>query len=94
MLIHHKRTLRTRTVPAFRAKALAKTGLYEIVNTYQTRDMRAQAPAKTELPQEGQMATLRADYQSLFSKKPYMGWDAQTLRVKIDEKLAQGPSEE
>ena len=33
---------------------------------------------------------LRASYESAFGKRPFMGWDAETLRTKIAER---GPSE-
>ncbi len=35
---------------------------------------------------KGDLADLRAEYQDVFGKKPFMGWDADTLRAKIDAK--------
>lgn len=32
------------------------------------------------------VATLRAQYEELFGKKPFNGWDAATLSAKISEK--------
>jgi len=41
---------------------------------YGTRSVRA----------DDEVATLRHEYQALVGKKPYMGWDADTLRDKIE----------
>lgn len=35
------------------------------------------------------LASLRGEYKELFGKQPFMGWDAETLRSKIDAKLAE-----
>lgn len=32
---------------------------------------------------------LRAEYQDLFKKRPFNGWDAQELQRRIDEKLGE-----
>lgn len=33
---------------------------------------------------------VRKDYEELFGKKPFHGWDAAELQKRIDEKLAAG----
>lgn len=33
---------------------------------------------------------IRKDYEELFGKKPFNGWDAAELQKRIDEKLAGG----
>ena len=53
------------------ARVLGKLG-------YEGRAMRA-APVVDE------MAALRAEYEDLAGKRPFMGWDAETLRAKITE---------
>lgn len=35
------------------------------------------------------LADLRAQYQELFGKRPFMGWDAAVLHKKIDAKLTE-----
>jgi len=55
------------------------------------------APPKQNTPAKGKakkevdpaLAKLRADYEELFGKKPFAGWKADQLQVKIDEKLAE-----
>lgn len=47
-----------------------------------------QKVAAPDQPKAGQVpldetAALRVEYQALYGKKPYMGWDAETLRQKI-----------
>lgn len=37
---------------------------------------------------------VRKDYEELFGKKPFHGWDAAELQKRIDEKLAAGESGE
>jgi len=39
------------------------------------------APKPTD--DAGDLATLRADYEAKIGRKPFMGWDAKTLREKI-----------
>lgn len=34
---------------------------------------------------QNEVADLRAQYETAFGKKPFMGWDAETLRAKIAE---------
>jgi hypothetical protein len=36
-------------------------------------------------PQTADLAQLRAQYQMKFGKRPFMGWDAATLRQKLAE---------
>jgi len=75
-----KRMLRERD-----AKLLQRLGR----GTYMTRDMRAQPqpvvvePA-TPAPDEA-LTALRAEYQEVVGKRPFHGWDADTLREKITE---------
>jgi len=35
------------------------------------------------------IAKLRADYDAMFGKKPYHGWDAATLASKIEQKRSE-----
>ena len=50
---------------------------------YGRRDLRAaEAPKPAEADD---MAELRAEYQRVVGKRPYMGWDAATLREKMAE---------
>lgn len=44
---------------------------------------REPAPAK-----ELDVSALRVEYEEVFGKKPFMGWDAGTLAAKIAEKRA------
>lgn len=50
-----------------------------------------QAPDETErgdedvTDQQDAMADLRAEYERVLGKKPFMGWDAETLKAKIAE---------
>lgn len=53
---------------------------------YERSDMRARTPDDT--------ASLRAEYQRLVSKRPFMGWDAATLKAKIAEATAPAPEPE
>ena len=48
--------------------------------TYMTRDMKAQ-----EFQDEQALAELRAEYQEAVGKRPFHGWDAETLMEKIIE---------
>ncbi len=41
------------------------------------------------VPEDDQLKKLRDDYQEVFGKKAYHGWDAKTLQEKIDAKLAE-----
>ena len=62
------------------ARVLQKLG-------YQRRDMVAE-PQEAET--EDELTELRAEYQSVFDKRPYHGWDADTLREKIAEASENG----
>lgn len=53
--------------------------------TYMTRDMRAQPVVEPVDPEDGALTELRAQYQDVVGKRPFHGWDAETLRQKIDE---------
>lgn len=52
--------------------------------TYMTRDMQA-----AQQRDDDELATLRAQYQDVVGKRPYHGWDADTLREKIAEARAE-----
>ncbi|HZG65694.1 MAG TPA: hypothetical protein VEZ12_03070 [Herpetosiphonaceae bacterium] len=56
---------------------------------YGRRDMAAapvQEPAKpAPAAPEGDLTALRAEYQRVVGKRPYHGWDAETLKAKIAE---------
>lgn len=48
--------------------------------TYTTRDMQA-----TEQRDDDELSRLRAEYQDVVGKRPFHGWDADTIRQKIAE---------
>lgn len=50
----------------------------------------APAAVETQLPAEipDDLAVLRAEYEELVGKRPFMGWDADKLREKIAEARA------
>lgn len=48
--------------------------------TYMTRDMQA-----AEQRDDDELSRLRAEYQDVVGKRPFHGWDADTLREKIAE---------
>lgn len=50
--------------------------------SYMTRDMRAQPVVE---PGDDALTALRAQYQDVVGKRPFHGWDAETLRQKIAE---------
>jgi len=50
---------------------------------YGRRDLRAAEAPKPAEPDE--MAALRAEYERVFGKRPFMGWDAEALRQKMAE---------
>lgn len=52
--------------------------------TYSTREMKPDAPG-----QDDALSALRAEYQEVVGKRPYHGWDAETLRAKIAEAQAE-----
>ena len=49
-------------------------------------------PGGSEKPDDaaGDLASLRAEYQKVFDKKPFPGWDAVTLREKIAAQQVKG----
>jgi len=49
---------------------------------YQTRELR---PAPEPVVPVDDIVALRADYERVVGKRPFMGWDAGTLRTKIAE---------
>lgn len=44
----------------------------------------AERSEETSTGQADAMAELRAEYEAKVGKKPFMGWDAETLKAKID----------
>lgn len=88
MRIRYK-TGQVRNVPKVRARALIRAGAASPIDgIYRTRDMRAAAPTAPRIQeQESEIQKLRTDYQDLYGKRPFMGWDEDTLRKKIDEAL-------
>jgi hypothetical protein len=68
------------------AKVLTRMGRA----TYLTRDMIAQEPSPLPpqapaAPEDDELAGLRAEYYRVFAKRPFHGWDADTLLAKIAE---------
>lgn len=59
------------------ARILGKLG-------YGRRDMQAR---QTVAPEE-ELKALREEYQDVVGKRPYHGWDAETLKAKIAEAKA------
>lgn len=54
--------------------------------TYKTRVMKAE---------NNETAELRAEYEAVFGKKPFMGWDSDILKAKIaDGKAQSAPTQE
>lgn len=50
---------------------------------------KATPAATTDLPAPGDIrGPLREEYQRVLGKRPYPGWDAETLREKIDAHIA------
>ncbi|MFC4172647.1 hypothetical protein ACFOYU_11340 [Microvirga sp. GCM10011540] len=56
------------------ARILGKLG-------YRRRDMQAHRP----LDPENELKVLREQYQDVVGKRPYHGWDTETLKAKIAE---------
>lgn len=69
------------------ARILSKLG-------YERRDMvAAPAPAPAPVavePSADDMAALRVEYQAVIGKRPFLGWDAGTLREKIAAAKGEG----
>jgi hypothetical protein len=65
--------------PRFR-RVLEKLG-------YGTRAMQAESmvEAVAEPETSEDIADIRAEYERLIGRRPFMGWDIETLRAKIDE---------
>jgi hypothetical protein len=53
--------------------------------TYMTRDMRALPVVEPVNTEDDALTALRAQYQDVVGKRPFHGWDADTLRQKIAE---------
>lgn len=51
---------------------------------YNTTDLAAEEVDELDID------TLRATYEQVLGKRPFMGWDAATLLKKIEEKRAEG----
>lgn len=49
---------------------------------YRRRDLVAGDPIQ---PDADDMVALRGEYQDVVGKRPFNGWDADTLRARIDE---------
>lgn len=43
------------------------------------------APPASLIKQVDETASLRADYERKFGKRPFMGWDAEMLKAKLAE---------
>lgn len=66
------------------AQVLARLG-------YERRDVVPAKPVpQSPDPQPDDLAALRAEYQNAVGKRPYMGWDAEVLRLKIAAAKSQG----
>ena len=76
VIFKHRMGGREQAMDVRYAEILQKLGR----GTYMTRDMRAQALQEDEV-----LSALRAEYQETVGKRPYHGWDAETLREKIEE---------
>lgn len=69
------------------ARFLVRIGLAEIATMepnkgeYRRRDMQAETLPTAGAPVD--MSALRAEYISVFGKRPFMGWDAAELRARI-----------
>lgn len=48
------------------------------------------ALAADDTPAAPDIAEIRAMYEKVFGKRPFNGWDAETLLAKIAEKRAEG----
>lgn len=66
------------------ARILGKLG-------YERRDMRAVEAVSVKpaaVPQHDEITLLRAEYERVVGKRPFMGWDEAKLREKIAEAKA------
>lgn len=80
VVFKHKMGGREQAMDVRYAEILQKLGR----GTYMTRDMQA----KTRRDDK-ELSALRAEYQETVGKRPYHGWDADTLREKIAEARAE-----
>ena len=63
------------------ARVLSKLG-------YERRDMQASEAPPVATPKHDEITLLRAEYDRLYRKRPFMGWDEAKLREKIAEAKA------
>ncbi len=52
---------------------------------YQTRAMSADEPVEIKATIDDDLTSVRAEYEAKMGKKPYHGWDVETLRAKMAE---------
>lgn len=69
----------TRTAPAHRPAMVDSTRPHPLDHDNSGRPGGSMAPDGAA----GDIAALRAEYQKVFDKKPFPGWDVETLRAKI-----------
>ena len=75
-------------VSAERKAALRKQGFKIIDACFAPPDQveaEAERSEEASADQPDAMADLRAEYERVVGKKPFMGWDADTLKAKIAE---------
>ena len=65
------------------ARVLGKLG-------YERRDMVVAPAPAPKAPKNEDLAALRAEYEAKVGKRPFMGWDADTLREKIASAKSEG----
>ena len=53
-----------------------------------------QAASVPDVDADSELKTLRADYLDLVGKRPFHGWDADELRVRINSALTAAPDVE
>jgi hypothetical protein len=53
-----------------------------------SKEARTASPAKAPVSTADALTSLRKDYQAVVGKKPFNGWDAETLSIKIAEAKA------
>lgn len=73
-------------VSAERKAALRKQGFKIIDACFAPTDQVEAEAEPSEEPSADQtdaMADLRAEYERVLGKKPFMGWDAETLKAKL-----------
>lgn len=69
----------------YNTRRLVAGDVFEAVSARDARLLRAirKADPHVEPIAPDEAAALRAEYEKTFGKKPFMGWDADTLRQKI-----------